>query len=452
MIIAFLSTFTLLPALLDLLRLPPETSPPGFPAAIGLERLLVRRRRAIFVTFAVACIGCLLLLPQLRFDFNPLNLRSPKVESIATLLDLMRDPDTTTNTVDVLADDLHAANDVAARLAALPEVRQALTLSSFVPEEQTPKLALIADASMLLDATLNPVEVMPPPSEQEKLQAMARCAQALRNAAGNQQTEAAGNARRLAELLHAFNNGDAALRARMESVLLPGLRSTLTQLRAAFQAEPVTIETLPEQLVHEWVAADGRARVEVFPSGDSNNNETLRRFVSAVRQIVPEATGAPVSILETSRTVLQAFRQAALWAFCSVALLLIAVLRRPTHVLLTVAPVMLAALLTLGVCAAAHEPLNFANIIALPLLFGIGVAFTIYFVMAWRAGAASLLDSSLTRAILFSALTTGTAFGSLWMSAHPGTASLGRLLALSLAFTLACTLFLLPALLKVRRQ
>ena len=80
-------------------------------------------------------------------------------------------------------------------------------------------------------------------------------------------------------------------------------------------------------------------------------------------------------------------------------------------------------------------PLNFANIIALPLLLGVGVAFKIYYIMAWRAGQTDLLQSSLTRAVFFSALTTATAFGSLWLSSHPGTSSMGKLMALALVTT-----------------
>jgi len=91
-------------------------------------------------------------------------------------------------------------------------------------------------------------------------------------------------------------------------------------------------------------------------------------------------------------------------------------------------------------------PMNFANIVALPLLLGVGVAFKIYYVVAWRAGRTKLLQSSLTRAIFFSALTTATAFGSLWLSSHPGTASMGKLLALSLVTTLAAVLLFQPAL------
>ena len=454
MIIAFIATLTLLPALLSLLRPPGERSEVGFPGAAPLDRFLVLHRRAVLITACAAVVGCLVLLPQLRFDFNPLHLRSPKVESVSTLLDLMQDPDTTPNTVDVLAPNLPAAIELAKRLAALPEVAQAVTLASYVPSEQDRKLALISDASLLLDPTLNPTKVMPAPTDQENLHAMSRAADALLKAAETDRQAAAANAdaKRLAYGLLALSQGDSERRAQAEAALIPGLRATLKQVRAALQAEPVTLETLPQKLVREWVAADGRARIEVFPNGDSTDNETLRRFVSAVRQIVPDATGAPVSIQESSRTIVQAFLQAGLGAFASITVLLVAVLRRAADVLMTLAPLVLAGLLTLGLCVVIGQPLNFANIIALPLLFGIGVAFTIYFVMAWRAGASGLLQSSLTRAILFSALTTGTAFGSLWLSSHPGTASMGKLLALSLACTLVSALFFLPALLASSRK
>ena len=116
----------------------------------------------------------------------------------------------------------------------------------------------------------------------------------------------------------------------------------------------------------------------------------------------------------------------------SIAILLWIVLRRFSDVLLTLIPLLLAGVVTLEICVLIGLQLNFANIIALPLLLGVGVAFKIYYIMAWRAGQTSLLQSRLTRAVIFSALTTATAFGSLWLSSHPGTSSMGKLLALSL--------------------
>jgi predicted RND superfamily exporter protein len=166
-----------------------------------------------------------------------------------------------------------------------------------------------------------------------------------------------------------------------------------------------------------------------------------------VLAVAPDATGAPISIQESSRTIVRAFQQAGAWALLSITILLTLVLRRVRDVLLTLVPLLLAGLLTLGTCVVTGQPINFANIIALPLLFGIGVAFDIYFVMAWRSGARDVLQSSLTRAVIFSALTTATAFGSLWLSNHPGTASMGKLLLISLGWTLVATLLVLPAVL-----
>jgi hypothetical protein len=367
---------------------------------------------------------------------------------MATLLDLMRDPQTTPNTLDVLAPSVADAAVLAGRLEELPEVDHALTIASFVPDEQDPKLAMIADAALLLDPVLNPGAVKPPPSDADTARAMARAAQALEQAAAaHPATAVAAAAARLGAALRTLAQSEPEQRERARAVLIPGFVTTLRQLREAMQAGPVTLATLPAGLTRDWVAADGRARIEVFPKGDANDNATLRRFVSAVQALAPDATGAPVSIQEWSHTIVRAFIQAGLLALLAITALLALTLRRVIDLLLTLAPLLLSGLTTLGICVVVGLPLNFENIIALPLLFGIGVAFNIYFVMAWRAGKGGLLCSSLTRAVFFSALTTGTAFGSLWLSRHPGTASMGELLALSLACTLVAALLFLPALL-----
>src|SRR5207237_2626395 len=153
-----------------------------------------------------------------------------------------------------------------------------------------------------------------------------------------------------------------------------------------------------------------------------------------------------VSFLESGRTVVRAFIEAGFFALVSIALLLFIALRRAVDVLLTLVPLIVAGVVTLEMCVIIGLPLNFANIIALPLLLGVGVAFKIYYIMAWRAGKTGLLQSTLTRAVIFSAMTTATAFGSLWLSNHPGTSSMGKLLALSLVCTLAAAVLFQPVL------
>jgi predicted RND superfamily exporter protein len=224
------------------------------------------------------------------------------------------------------------------------------------------------------------------------------------------------------------------------------MKIMLGQFKSSLQAQPVSLKTLPAELVSSWKTKDGLMRVEALPRGDPNDNETLRKFAAAVLAAEPTAIGGPVSILKSGDLVVRAFIQAGICALVVISLLLWLTLRRITDVLLTLVPLLVAGAVTLEICVLIKMPLNFANIVALPLLLGVGVAFKIYYVTAWRSGRTNLLQSSLTRAIFFSALTTATAFGSLWLSSHPGTSSMGKLLALSLVTTLAAVLLFQPAL------
>jgi uncharacterized protein len=235
-------------------------------------------------------------------------------------------------------------------------------------------------------------------------------------------------------------------------VFISPLKTTLSGLRQSLGAEAITEQTLPADLKADWVTPDGRARIEILPKGDPNDNEIIRNFARAVLAVEPTATGGPIAILESGQTVVRAFIQAGAWALISIAMLLWIMLRRITDVLLTLVPLLLAGVVTLEICVLIGLPLNFANIIALPVLLGIGVAFKIYYIMAWRSGQTGLLQSSLTRAVIFSAMTTATAFGSLWLSSHPGMSSMGTLLALSLVCTLAAAVLFQPILMGRPRQ
>jgi uncharacterized protein len=239
----------------------------------------------------------------------------------------------------------------------------------------------------------------------------------------------------------------AAILPMLDETIVSGLPKRLDELRLSLNPRKTTLETLPDDLKRAWVTPDGRARLEVFPKGNARDPEVLRRFVAAVRAIAPNATGTPVTIQESGETVVGAFSRAGTLAVIAITVLLFIVLRRVRDVLLVLGPLALAGLLTGATAVLIGLQLNYANIITLPLLLGIGVAFDIYFVMRWRAGLGGPLQSSTARAVLFSALTTMTAFGSLALSSHPGTSEMGRLLTMALAYVLLCTLFVLPALL-----
>ncbi|MCH6588608.1 MAG: flippase-like domain-containing protein [Proteobacteria bacterium] len=172
------------------------------------------------------------------------------------------------------------------------------------------------------------------------------------------------------------------------------------------------------------------------------------RFVDAIRTVAPEAAGAPVTITEAGRAVVRAFGEAAAYALVLIVVLLLVRLRSLWDSMMVLAPLMLAALLTVGATVVLGVPFNFANVVVLPLLFGLGVASGIHMVVRARhAGAAGLMATSTPRAVLFSALTTIGSFCALALSSHRGTSSMGVLLTIAITLTMACTLVVLPALL-----
>jgi hopanoid biosynthesis associated RND transporter like protein HpnN len=447
MIVALAMSVTMLPALLMLLRPGRPGAEIGSAAMAPLDSLLLRRRKAVLGWFAVSMVASIAILPLVRFDFNPMHLRNPRFEAMATLNDLMRDPDRNPNVIDILAPDIAAAQHLAARLEKLPEVGGVITAATFVPADQPAKLAAIGNAQALLDLTLNPILPALPPSDAELVAALRQGAAALRAASLDRNDPATAHARQLANEFDALANAGPAARAAAQTMLVQPLTVMLDQLRAAISAQSVSLATLPPEIRTDWIAPDGKAKVEVLPHAGTTDNEALARFTHAVTAIAPDATGTAVSMQGAAATIAKAFVVAGILGFTVVSLLLLTVLRNVKEVAFTLAPVILSIFLTLGTCVVIRQPINFANIIAFPLLFGVGVAFHIYFVMAWRAGARDLLQSALARAIFFSALATGSAFGSLWLSRHPGTASMGKILMISLIWTLICALIFEPALL-----
>jgi len=447
--VAFPSALTLLPALIAVLGSGHETRAPGFRWLAPVDALFQRHRHLLLYGTLGLVVAGLPLLMHLRFDFNPLHLKDPTSESMATLKVLGASPDVGINDVQVLAPSLAATRPLVQRLDSVTKVDRVVTLASFIPTDQDEKLALIDQAARIVLPLLNQ-EPLAQASDSARIGALKNAAGALSDAASEYPGPGAAEAQHLSAALSRLAAADAATRDRAEAAIARPLKVALGTLRQELQPRPITRDTLPPALVREWVSPDGRALIDIaprVPSGiDPNDDALLRQFCDAVLGAVPEAIGGPISILASARTIIHAFVQAAVFAVISITILLWLALRRVPDVLRTLVPLLVSAAVTLELCVVLGIPLNFANIIALPLLLGIGVAFKIYYVLAWRAGQTSLLQSGLTQAVILSAATTAAAFSSLWLSHHPGTASMGELLALSLFSTLIGAVFFQPVL------
>jgi hopanoid biosynthesis associated RND transporter like protein HpnN len=447
MIIAFFCTMIFLPAFIILFRPAGEREDVGFQWAAPLDAVMHRRRWPILALFGVLALSAVALLPRLTFDSDPLHTKNADTEAMRTLYDLIDSPLTNPFPIDIVEPSVKDAVATADRLAKLPLVSSTLTVDSFVPTDQPEKLAVVADTASLLGPTLDPPQTITVVSP-EKIRAAAVAALRKITPALPKLAKDHPLALIAGDLIQLSTAKDDVL-LNVDQALSRFLPTQLAQLRNLLDAQAVTLKDVPTEITRDWLLPDGRARVQVLPSKEARDSAGLRRFVDQVMPVAPNAGGAAVIIVATADTIIGSFRSAAITALIAIAAILFITLRRPLDVSLVLAPLLLSALLTVLVAVLAPVPLNFANIIALPLLLGVGVSFNIYFVMNWRAGQTSILGSATARAILFSALTTGTAFGSLALSAHPGTASMGMLLLISLGCTLIASLTFIPALLAV---
>jgi uncharacterized protein len=451
MVIAFLCSITLVPAMLALLNPSGEPASVGFVRLAALDDFLQRHRVAVIALTVGVVLAGLPLLVHIPFDFNPINLQDPTAPSVKTYRELQSNPETSGNDAEILARSLDQANDTAQRLAAIPEVSRVLTISSLIPIDQDRKIATIGAASKDLTAALDAPR-QPAPTDLEVIAAIREAAAALLQVAGSAAGPSAESARHVSDLLIKLAQSGPAIRSKAEAAVIPPLIYDLDGLRKSLDPREITLKTLPASLVGTWLLPDGRARVEVLPKGDPTENSVLQKFATAVLAVEPSATGPAISDYESGKTITGAFLEAGILALASIAVLLFITLRRVTDVLLTLIPLFLAGAVTLEVCVIAGLALNFANIIALPLLLGVGVAFKIYYIMAWREGHTGLLQSSLTRAIVFSAMTNAVAFGSMWASSYPGMSSMGKLMALALVCTMAFAVLFQPVLMGHPRE
>ncbi|HUC62190.1 MAG TPA: MMPL family transporter [Alphaproteobacteria bacterium] len=458
MFIGLFATLTLLPALLTVMPVRPSRRAGDDKNGHPMTSVLERHSRAVCLGALALGLVSLAALPFVTFDIDPVHLQDPNTESVKAYIELTKDSTTSPYSISVVTPNLAAADALAHRLDKLPEVDSTVTLSSFLPQDQNAKLALIDQMATFLTPVIMGGESKPPPNDAERRAAVVGLERDLgKLAASPKAGPVAAPARRLADLLERYQagpgsgpDGDKAL----GTALIANLAGRLEGLIELMQAGPVTYGTLPPNLKARYLAPDGRARVEVFPAEQLNTEDSLTRFVDSVSAIAPNATDTPVLLLGGGRLVIGAFERAGAIAFVAISLLLLVVLKSFWDSLLVLLPLALAAALTVATVVVTGQSFNFANIIALPLLFSLGVAFGIYLVLRHRETrrVADLLRTSTPRAVLFSALTTMTSFSSLMLSSHRGTASMGYLLGICLTLALVCTLVVLPALLTWREQ
>ena len=449
MFIALFMSLTLLPATLSLL--PYKGVMVSEPEGVFCKKEILRRRGGIITAcITIMASASLFVVSNLKFDFDPLNLHDPNAESYQTTIDLIRDSDTSPKTISAIRPNLEAARELAEKLAVLPEVAKVETVASFVPNAQEEKLAIIGDLAFVMYPVFQPNGLRKVPTASVERKALEKLLLRLsRTSEGADQRLAKASERLRKEILSFLSTAKSEHEIiSLRNGLLGHFPRLIAQLKMAFEAGDVLVDDIPQALRERFLAVDGTARVKATPAFSVERNEDLRRFIEAVQAVAPNATDSPIVILEASRAVIDAILQAAITAGILIIILLFALLRSIRDTLLVFYPLVVAGLFTIGAVGVTGLPFNFANVIVLPLLMGLGVASGIHLVMRSRMlnDSASLRSTSTPRAVTFSALTTILSFGSLAISAHRGTASMGLLLTIAIGFTLFGGLVALPAL------
>ena len=461
-LLAALATFTMLPALLVLAdrrgsqRAVPAPQPLGEPRGDHWSAIL-RRPAATLILSVLLVALAVPALGRVRFDFNLLHLQAEDTEAARWARTIFESERRSVLFEEVAASSLDEARRKVAALKALPSVADVESILSVLPEDQERKRPLVMGVrDFVVDLSFEPR-----PAEAVDMQALRSTLERIRFKMGDDGAPAADRfdrerheARRLIdEFLAMAGRMDATeLRralAGFQAELFRDLQDKLAVLKA--DPEPVTPADLPPALRARYVGRTGHYRLFVFPAEDVWEFTPLARFVADVRSVDAEAHGTPGRTYEYLRMMKEGYERAGLYALVGVALLAMLTFRAVGPALLTLVPLAVGAVWTLGLMGLSGVPFNVANLLLLPLLVGIGIDNGIYVVQRFQEAdgpARGLaLPRSTARAITLSALTTMVGFGSLMISSHRGIQSLGLVVVLGVGSVLVASLATLPSLL-----
>ncbi|RLA18992.1 MAG: hopanoid biosynthesis-associated RND transporter HpnN [Gammaproteobacteria bacterium] len=405
-----------------------------------------------YISILLAIAACF-SFSYVRLDSNPVNLRDPNSESVVTFKDLLHSKTDSPFALIALSDSLNHAEILAARIEQLPTVNKTILLKSFVAKNQDDKLEIIDDLSLVLSTELDrfnrPLEQAD--SRQGLLDLQTKIKSAIDISTGKASPEL------LLKLQEHINNfivfADASetpesVYQQLDNSILGLFPYTMQQLDSSLGAYPFALKDIPGYISKNWLSSSGIYKIVIEPKKDLNIAENLAEFAAEVKDIDNSVTGIPVSDLASGVVISKVFVQAFSTAIIVIFLVLLIILRNFRNTLLVIWPLLLAGLLTAATNVLLNNPFNFANIIALPLLMGMGVDSGIHIMHRLESGLKAgehLLQTSTARGVFFSSLTTLLSFTSLAFTNHQGIASMGMLLAIGISFTLICTLVVLPA-------
>jgi hopanoid biosynthesis associated RND transporter like protein HpnN len=462
--ICLLVTLTVLPALLRFIPVTVESEPPSNHPALAtlaekLATFTLHYAKPISIATCLVAVISLVLVFKVKTDFNPINLRDPNTESVIAFKNLIKDPDTTPMTLTVLAADEQKAKAIQQKLSELGSVDKTVSLFDFVPSGQEEKLATIEDMSMMLGSQAQGFPALkldndPSPAINRLIKAIDTSLPGKTNAHEISALKAFKS--ELQDMLIELDARQLPSRRlfidKISTTLLGTLPGAMNELLISLNAREISVGDLPPDIKERWLSKDGLYRIQIFPKKDLNDLGNLQQFITDVQLVAPDTTDLPIIYWESMKEVVAAFQKAITIALITIALLLYGIRRNITDTLLVMTPLILAGLFTMASTVLTNTPINYANIIALPLLLGLGVDNGIHMVEKLRHSLSekqNIYQSSTARAMFYGALTTASSFAGLAFSTHPGIASMGLIITMGIFWIMTCTFIVLPALSKI---
>ncbi|MGE3806310.1 MAG: MMPL family transporter, partial [Gemmataceae bacterium] len=344
----------------------------------------------------------------------------------------------------------------------LPIVSRVVEVASLVPGQQDDKLPKLADIERRLEKLPARGRIIPhaEPSVRLLKTELECLAGSLQPLADN--CPKAQNRRVLTELRHSLldlrdrlDEEDAAGLRQFEERLAGDLAEDLHQLKDVSHAQAITLADLPTGLRERYVGKSGKWLLRVFGKDSLWEYEPLVHFADEIRTVDAEATGKPFATLEGLQAMRSGFLWAGLYALLAIVTVLIIDFRKPRYILAALTPLALGLVMLLGIMGLYGLPLNPANMIALPLILGIGIDNGIHVVHDYktrRRQGTYVLSRATGRGIMVASLTTILGFGTLMISHHRGLFGLGLVLALGVACCMLASLVFLPAMLSLMGQ
>ncbi|MHC1742271.1 MAG: MMPL family transporter [Syntrophobacteraceae bacterium] len=459
LLLILFSTFTVLPALSVLVSQPRPKWRSAMASASprDLIRLTPKGRRTILVTTLLLSVLFLWSALKVHFDLNPLRLQAESAESVVWEKSLIANSERSVLSAATLASSIDEVSTKTRAFLRLPSVSEVESIFTLLPKDQEEKIGLLRGLVPLLPEIKPSVLQNKPADLAEVLKILERIGFKMRpdtaatQGADKKLSDDMAQIRRLIDEINTVTQKrpDALERFfEYRRQFRDDLLQTWGTLRKGLTTSPMGIENLP-QAVREWFFNDGKFLLRIYPKDSIWEKGALTRFVNDLQSADKSVVGDPVSLYTFAFAFRDASIKASAYSIIAVLILLLATLRRISHSLLALSPLVFGTLWTVGVMGLVDIQFNLANSVFMPLIVGAGVEYGVIIIHRWREGNAEPghLPLSTGKGVILAALTTTIGFGMLMISRHRGIFSLGFVAWTGSLCVLAAAILVLPTLL-----